>query len=156
MTINSSSDGGEEIGFSLQDVARQDLLNAYWKVRKHQKTLIEEEVKYVGFIKVKSALDALNDLYVFVDENELKNKLYYKRKELESFSKFTNFYFKPYLSLINSYKVKNLQKMPVGNFNYHFRRWKKLCRLLVEVSGVTKFERAKELSSELAFAAGAN
>ena len=78
---------------------------------------------------------------------------------MEAFNKFSNFYFEPQLSVIMDYKKKGLDKIPVtsnGFSVFHYRRWKKLCRLLVEVSGVTKFERPKELTPELAFAAGAN
>lgn len=144
-----------EVGFSLQDIARQDLLNAYWRVRKWSKVLVEEEVKFGGLIKTKTALESLNDLYYFVDDFEVKNKLWYKRKELEQFKKFTFFFFRPYLQLINSYKVQNKERMPVSGYTNHYRRWKLLCKLGMEVSGITKFERPKELTSELAFASGA-
>lgn len=148
-----------EVGFSLQDIARQDLLNGYWKVRRLSKQLIEEKVKLGGFIRTRTALEALNVLYEFVDEVELKNRLHYKRKELDAFNKFTHFYFEPQLNVIIDFKKRGLDKIPVsqnGFSVFHFRRWKKLCRLLVEVSGVTKFERPKELTPELAFAAGAS
>lgn len=156
LRVADSSDG--EVGFSLQDLARQDLLNSFWRVRRWGKVLTEENVKLNGFVKLKSALEALSDLYAFVDDTQIKQQLHYKREELKAFEKFSYFYFEPQLKILMEYKKKNQDKVPVGQNGFslfHFRRWKLLCRLLVEVSGVTKFERKKELSDDLAFAAGA-
>lgn len=113
-----------------------------------------EIAKFRGRVKTRTALEALNELYNFVDEVDLKNNLYYRNKQLEEFVKFTNFFYQPCLRLIVPYRSANAQFLPSElsqEFVFHYRRWKKLCRYLVEVSGIAKFERPKEVSEELAF-----
>ncbi|MFA6161741.1 MAG: hypothetical protein WC766_06295 [Patescibacteria group bacterium] len=116
--------------------------------------MLMESAKFRGRVKTRTALEALNEMYDFVDEVDLKNNMYYRNKQLEDFSKFTNFFYQPCLRTLMPYRSGNAQFLPAElstEFLFHYRRWKKLCRYLVEVSGIAKFERPKEVSEELAF-----
>lgn len=146
-----------EMGFSLSDQSKYDILNLYKVLASHQKKLIEEKIKLNGFVRTKSAYEALNDLYFFVDEVSVKNKVYYHRPELDAFDRFTFSYFENQLSNIMRAKKEGRDLIVVGGGGFslfHFRRWKLLCRFFMEVSGILKFERKKESSAENAFAEG--
>lgn len=149
-----ASSGQEQIGFSLQDTVRFDIWGIYKRVSFYQKEMFTEVAKFRGRVKTKTALEALNELYNFVDEVDLKNNLYYRNSALDDFGKFTNGFYQPALTALVPFRSGNVQFLPAElsqEFVYHFRRWKKLCRYMVEVSGISKFERPKEVSEELAF-----
>lgn len=151
----SVADGSEQIGYSLQDVVRYDIWVGYKKAYAHKKKLITEKVKFNGSVKVKSALEAINDLYDFMDVADVysKNELYYHDKKLVQVKFFTG-YFHDQLKLIELAKQQRKEFMPVGPSGFSlfaFRRWLVLFRYFMEKSGISKFERPKETTAELAF-----
>lgn len=151
----SVADGSEQIGYSLQDVVRYDIWVGYKKAYSHRKKLSIEKIKFNGQVKVKSALEAINDLYDFMDVADIysKNELYYHDKKLTQV-KFFSGYFEDQYSLLEKAKLQRKEFIHVGpnGFSlYSFRRWCLLFRYFMEKSGISKFERPKETTAELAF-----
>lgn len=149
----SATAGQEQIGFSI-DPVRYDIWLAYKKLAFHYKRLTEQAVRFGGVVKTRDAIDALTDLQLFIEDVDLKNQLYYKNSRLNDFFKFHAYYYLPQLTILSNFRRANREKTPAdenGFSLFHYRRWKKLCRYFIDVSGIGKFERPKEVSADQAF-----
>jgi hypothetical protein len=155
LSVPTGADGGEQIGYSLQDLVRYDIWVAYKKANSHRKKLITEQVKFNGMVKVKSALEALNDLYDFMDVSDVytKNELYYHDEKLTQVSKFSGYFYDQLKQLEDARKNRKefITVGPTGFSIFVYRRWLVLFRYFVEKSGIAKFERPKETTSDIAF-----
>jgi len=152
------TDKQEEVGFSLQDDVRFAIWNGYQRLKFFQKKLLEEKSSLNGFVKTKTARDALNEMYAFVEDSgvEVKNLRYYHNKQLDEFSKLLGFYFLPQQRLINRQVEANEEEIEDSQNGFsirHWINWKRLCYYFLEVSGITKFERVKSLPSEMGYGA---
>lgn len=147
-----------EIGFSLQDDVRQKIWNRYNVLGNYQTKLLDEYSKNNGQVKVRTASEALNEMYRFVEDSgvEVKNIRYYHNKQLNEFDKFLRFYFKPQSVILNNVRQENEELIDDSENGFlieHYINWKRLCYLFCEISGITKFERAQSLPAELGYGA---